>query len=85
MPRQENQIQTKLSLRLGARVFDLKERGWDFRTEELPNKNTVYHVTKWPEGKYPKGERALEMHHREKVACDACVANKLLVANFETV
>jgi hypothetical protein len=37
-------LHNKMSLRLGARIFDLKEEGWNFRTEELPNKNTVYYV-----------------------------------------
>lgn len=57
-------INSKLSLRLGARIFDLKEKGWDFHKEELRNKNTVYYVTRWREGKCPKGDRAKEMQHR---------------------
>lgn len=60
-------IHHKISLRLGARIWDLKRRGWNFRTEELPNKNTVYHVTKWPDHAHPKGERAIRAHSGELV------------------
>jgi Helix-turn-helix domain len=42
-------MHTRLTLRLGARIFDLKQKGWDFRTEMREDKNTVYVVTKVPE------------------------------------
>jgi hypothetical protein len=42
-------ITNRLTLRLGARIYDLKKRGWDFRTETRHDKNTVYVVTKGPE------------------------------------
>lgn len=44
-------IQERISLRLGARVWDLKSKGWQIKTEELPNKNTVYHLISKPEPK----------------------------------
>jgi Helix-turn-helix domain len=37
----------RFTLRLGARIFDLKQKGWDFRTEMREDKNTVYVVTKF--------------------------------------
>ena len=39
----------RLTLKLGARIWNLKQRGWDFRTEMKEDKNTVYVVTKVPE------------------------------------
>jgi hypothetical protein len=39
-------IHNRLTLRLGARIFDLKQKGWEFRTETNPDTNTVYVVTK---------------------------------------
>jgi Helix-turn-helix domain len=42
-------IHNRLTQRLGARIFDLKQRGWDFRTEMREDKNTVYFATKVPE------------------------------------
>jgi hypothetical protein len=42
-------IHNRLTLRLGARIWDLKQKGWEFRTETRPDKNTVYVVTKVPE------------------------------------
>jgi hypothetical protein len=42
-------IHSRLTLRLGARIFDLKQKGWDFRTEMREDKNTVYAVTNVPE------------------------------------
>jgi len=41
-------IHNRVSLRLGARIFDLRQRGWQFKTEERADKNTVYHVLKSP-------------------------------------
>jgi hypothetical protein len=34
-------IRDRMSLRLGARIWDLKHRGYKIRTEERPDKNTV--------------------------------------------
>jgi hypothetical protein len=42
-------IHNRLTLRLGARIWDLKQKGWEFRTETQQYKNTVYAVTKVPE------------------------------------
>jgi hypothetical protein len=36
------------SLRLGARIWDLRQRGWVFETDERPDKNTLYCVIKAP-------------------------------------
>jgi Helix-turn-helix domain len=41
-------IHSRLTLRLGARVWDLKRRGWQFRTEQCDDKNTIYHVIAAP-------------------------------------
>ncbi len=41
-------IHERISLRLGARIADLKAAGYQFRTERLPNKNFVYHLTATP-------------------------------------
>jgi hypothetical protein len=44
-------IHNRISLRLGARIWDLRQRGWVFRTEEQNDKNTVYHVVSQPAAK----------------------------------
>jgi hypothetical protein len=41
-------IHNRLTLRLGARIADLKERGYVFRTERLPDKNCIYHLVSVP-------------------------------------
>ncbi len=41
-------ISNKLTLRLAARIADLKARGWQFETVRREDKNTIYHVTKQP-------------------------------------
>jgi hypothetical protein len=41
-------ISMKLTLRLSARIADLTERGYVFRTERPPNKNYVYHLASVP-------------------------------------
>jgi hypothetical protein len=41
-------IHERISLRLGARIADLKAAGFEFRTERLPDKNFVYHLTTTP-------------------------------------
>ena len=41
-------IQNRLSLRLGARIWELRNRGWEIRTEEQEDKNTVYHLISKP-------------------------------------
>lgn len=35
-------IQDRISLRLGARIWDLRSKGWEIETKEQPDKNTVY-------------------------------------------
>jgi hypothetical protein len=37
--------------RLDARIADLKALGFESRTERLPNKNFVYHVTAIPKAR----------------------------------
>lgn len=39
-------IHSFLSLRLGARIWDLRERGWKIKTEKRKDKNTVYWLVK---------------------------------------
>lgn len=41
-------FENKLTLRLGARIHDLKGEGYEFEVEK-DGKNTVYRVTKTPE------------------------------------
>jgi hypothetical protein len=41
-------IHTRLSLRLGARIWNLKQLGWDFAVETDEHKNTFYRVIKSP-------------------------------------
>src|SRR4051812_26501552 len=41
-------IETKLTCRLGARVHDLRNLGWEIETKELPNKDTVYQLVARP-------------------------------------
>jgi hypothetical protein len=43
-------IGQRISLRLGARIHDLRARGYEIETKELPDKNTVYRLI-------PKQER----------------------------
>lgn len=41
-------IHSRISLRLGARIWDLRQRGWEFETDQRENKNTVYRVVREP-------------------------------------
>jgi hypothetical protein len=41
-------IHQRISLRLGARIWDLRHAGWQIETEELSDKNTVYRVIARP-------------------------------------
>jgi hypothetical protein len=41
-------VENKLTLRLAARIADLKAKGYEFRTE-MQGKNCVYVLTKVPE------------------------------------
>jgi hypothetical protein len=41
-------IHNRISLRLGARIWDLRAQGWEIETEQREDKNTVYRVTKRP-------------------------------------
>ena len=54
-------IQNRLSLRLGARIWELRNRGWEIRTEEQEDKNTVYRLVAKPE---PKQESLLVLQGR---------------------
>lgn len=44
-------IHQRISLRLGARIWDLRARGYRITTDELPDKNTVYHLVAGPRPK----------------------------------
>jgi Helix-turn-helix domain len=44
-------IHNRISLRLGARIWDLRAAGWVFRTEQREDKNTIYHVISQPAAK----------------------------------
>lgn len=35
-------IHERISLRLGARIWDLRDAGWQIETKKLPDKNTRY-------------------------------------------
>jgi hypothetical protein len=41
-------IHHSISLRLGARIWDLKARGYKIRTEDQPDKNTIYYLEAVP-------------------------------------
>jgi hypothetical protein len=41
-------IHQRISLRLGARVHELRSAGWEIETKELPDKNTVYVLVSKP-------------------------------------
>lgn len=41
-------INNRISLRLGARIWDLRHAGWKIDTDERPDKNTVYRVISQP-------------------------------------
>jgi hypothetical protein len=41
-------IHSRLTLRLGARIWDLRQAGYVITTEELPNKNTIYRLVDRP-------------------------------------
>ena len=41
-------IHSRLSLRLGARIWDVKQLGWDCSVETGEHKNTFYRVIKSP-------------------------------------
>lgn len=41
-------IHNRITLRLAARIYDLKKRGWEFTQEEDEKGNTIYRVTKEP-------------------------------------
>jgi hypothetical protein len=51
-------IHSRLTLRLGARIWDLKNIGYEIRTEQTPEKNTIYWLISKPLGakKEPKIE-----------------------------
>jgi len=38
----------RISLRIGARIWDLSKEGWKFRTEKQ-GKNYIYHLVRDPE------------------------------------
>ena len=44
-------IETKLTYRPGARIHDLRARGWEIETREMPNKNTYYRLVTRRKGK----------------------------------
>ena len=41
-------IHNRISLRLGARVHELRQAGYVIRTDERPDKNTVYTLVSKP-------------------------------------
>jgi hypothetical protein len=41
-------IHNRISLRLGARVHELRAAGWVIETEQREDKNTVYRVIRQP-------------------------------------
>lgn len=41
-------IHSRLTLRLGARIFDLKAIGYEIRTEQTRDKNTIYWLVAKP-------------------------------------
>ena len=41
-------IHNRISLRLGARIWDLRNAGWVIETEECFDKNTIYRLVTRP-------------------------------------
>jgi hypothetical protein len=41
-------IHERISLRLGARIYDLRKLGREFETDQCEDKNTVYRVIRQP-------------------------------------
>jgi hypothetical protein len=41
-------IHNRISLRLGARIWDLRTAGWEIDTEQREDKNTVYRLISKP-------------------------------------
>lgn len=41
-------IHNRVTLRLGARIHELRQAGWEIETEQREDKNTVYRVIKSP-------------------------------------
>jgi hypothetical protein len=41
-------IHNRISLRLGARIWDLRAQGWQIETEQRNDKNTMYRVIRQP-------------------------------------
>lgn len=41
-------IENKLTLRLAARVKDLRNKGWEIHTDKMPDKNCIYHLVAEP-------------------------------------
>ncbi len=41
-------IGNRISLRLGARIWELRRAGWEIETDKRPDKNTVYRVIPKP-------------------------------------
>jgi hypothetical protein len=41
-------IHNRISLRLGARIWDLRAQRWEIETEKREDKNTVYKVIRKP-------------------------------------
>jgi hypothetical protein len=41
-------IHNRISLRLGARIWDLRAAGWEIDTEQREDKNTVYKLINKP-------------------------------------
>lgn len=54
-------IQHRISLRLGARIWDLRNRGYDIVTEEQPDKNTVYRLIKPKPAPIPVSAQAKQL------------------------
>jgi hypothetical protein len=42
-------IHSRISLRLGARIWDLRHQGWEINTEQRDDKNTVYRLIAKPQ------------------------------------
>lgn len=42
-------IHDRISLRLGARILDLREAGYNIVTKKMPDKNTVYVLVAKPD------------------------------------
>ena len=41
-------LEHRITLRLGARIFELRKRGWKIKSHETPERNCIYYLIEAP-------------------------------------